>query len=1310
MDNSQNQSEDFLKYYKQTKQRVDIDIDLEKTSIIGLTKLTFIPKEINNIQNQDYILKLNAENIYIKSVYIIKKDEDIVNLTFKNTNPYYTKSYLEDLYQNIEEIESFRNVNRVEWEIRNAGNIIIKIPLKSLNDSNKIKLKIEYELMENNIGIVFQSFYEERIDTEHKICYTPNFYCNTSNWVPCIYDLKVQVYWRLYLFIPNDYMGYSSCKMIKIVQGKNNKKLIVNYSLEPITARNIGFIVLNEKIFTRISDNCNKSFLIVANENKKERIEKNLISNKLISTLYNFYDEFFDINETSTKSNLYIPTLIVFIPYLSFNTTNLNFKKFIKGKDENYFNIIKFPSLYIIPEKYLYNPQIPEMMKIQLRALSKIFITNYIGGLITESTFADFWLISGLESWLSNLFIGKAYGNSYIKGKVYKLILKFKKICKEGKEIHPLYTNNFSHPMELQLDNVSYLKSQIIFHLLEAQIEKIFVQKALKNIINERTIKGYNLSTEGLIKIFKKNCGNNLKPFMNLYVYKTGMLEIELKYSYNQKTNSIDIEIHQDQIAKKYYDSNPFFKLKEIDYDTINKLNKNIDIIDFRTKANRYFDILFNLNIIQTNGIEIMRDPHKIKLENEKENYVQNFPLISKIRKMPLKKREQDFIQDLITNTSISKIYANEDIEKIFTQNSILWIRVDPELTSLRVNKIKQQHILYEYIKIFRDADIVGQMESLNNIGKDKENYHNSLSILKTLIESNTVYYKIRQYALEIYIKIILKLKNENEYQFLIDYLDDCYNDILKNKTSLNYDTYYVMKEIIKYLGEYREDYFTQFYVLGLVTNSQIQNKIINKFLSILVSNELNTITGFDDSYVMSEILIGCSRLNLQENSLILLKKILKNLRVEKLKRSFNEVTIISSLQAFLNLMIRNDFYSNKNEFKSIINEILSEINYYINSECENYELNVFLNYFQIYLIYYKSKSYIEFTDRIRHFVLGENFNNTSKSVKISIDFNLEIISKIRALSFLFNTIDFSFNEPNEKIILLKCLKDILFSPQCYQRIDCKMLMEKAYLTTFKKQISLLGAGNNNFANVNFMHILNNNWANYAGKKYADEDWLYSFIHEEKNNSNGEDDNYSNEDSNETHSQVNLINNTQMNLIRKYQNKYKDDNYAILNCEINTDSKSLNQVIDDIIEKLLNHPLSNPFSYELNRQSLGNFYNQYMKVIERPIDLNTIKNNIDNNYYQTFSSFNSDVLLMFSNCKTFNAKGSELYNSGIQLEEYYKLMIAPIKRLKLSNNFNTSISIKVNLDNMDIDDRNENNINSIHNNNSNIIGIDIDSN
>ena len=87
---------------------------------------------------------------------------------------------------------------------------------------------------------------------------------------------------------------------------------------------------------------------------------------------------------------------------------------------------------------------------------------------------------------------------------------------------------------------VSYLKSKLVLHLLEAQVEKIFVQKALKNIINERSVKGYNISTETLIKIFRKNCGVNLKHFMNLWVYKTGMLEIELNYTYNQRTNTVD--------------------------------------------------------------------------------------------------------------------------------------------------------------------------------------------------------------------------------------------------------------------------------------------------------------------------------------------------------------------------------------------------------------------------------------------------------------------------------------------------------------------------------------------------------------------------------------------------------------------------------------------------------------------------------------------------------------------------------------------------------------------------------------------------
>ena len=86
-------------------------------------------------------------------------------------------------------------------------------------------------------------------------------------------------------------------------------------------------------------------------------------------------------------------TSIIFIPYLLFNVPSENFIKFVKLKEDNYLNFIKFPYLYILPEKYIYNESVPEISKFQLRTISKIFINNYIGGLIIEKTYADFWII-----------------------------------------------------------------------------------------------------------------------------------------------------------------------------------------------------------------------------------------------------------------------------------------------------------------------------------------------------------------------------------------------------------------------------------------------------------------------------------------------------------------------------------------------------------------------------------------------------------------------------------------------------------------------------------------------------------------------------------------------------------------------------------------------------------------------------------------------------------------------------------------------------------------------------------------------------
>ena len=1380
MINLPQENENFLKYFTQTKQRIDLNLDMNSQNVIGLTKLTFESKNEIFEEIPEFLnLNLNAENIQINAIKLennskMEKDiqensgrggrgfpprksfannQNLIPLGFKYSTTADFKNYLENLYESIEELESFKNLNRVEWEIRQKGNLAIKIPKQYLIDKNrdlniininaitssksndnsdkinnnedqniinknnlihKIKIIINYKLIEKSIGIIFQEFYESRTDTSYTICYTPNFYFNTQSWIPCIYKLDLQIYWSLYLYIPDNYMAYTSCLLSQIAKDPKGRKLIISKCNEPTAARNIGFISLHDKLFIRYFDPSNKNFFIVANESKKEKIEKNLINNKLIGTLYNYYDEFFDVNEINIKSNLNTPTVVVFIPYLSINCPSIGFKKFLKLKDEYYFSFIKFPSLYILPEKFIYTQTVPEISKIEIRMLSKLFITNYIGGLIIEKNYADFWIINGLESWLSSLFLNKVFDNCYIKAKLYQYILKFRKICKAGKETFPLYTNNFSHPIEVQLNHIYDLKSKIIFHLIESQVEKVFIQKALKNIINERNKKGYNISTEYLIKIFRKNCGLNLKHFMDLYVYKTGMFELSLDYTYSQKTNSIDIKISQKQIAKYYYEKHPYFYLENIDIDFLNKVGKNIQVIDYRTKPNRYFDVSINLNILQTNGIEIMRDSHKIKLESDKENYSQNFPLISKIRKTDLKKREQEFIQDLIDNTGINKIYSNDEIEKIFTQNSVLWLRVDSDLSSLHVNKINQQHILYEYIKLFRDGDYIGQMESLYNIGKSEQNYDKTLKILRTLIEYPNIYYKVRQYAIKIYIKILLKLKNEDEYQFLLDMLDDCYNELLKNKTNLNIETYYVMKEIVKYLGEYKETNFNQFYTVGLVTNSTMQNKIIDKFLAILFSNELNTITGYDNCYIMSDILISSSKLNLQEKSNFLLKKILKNLRIEKLKRSVNEITIISTLYALINLLIRNKFFimKEKTKFNEILNEIFQEINYYINNDTENYELRVFLEYFHIFMIFYKSQNFSEFSSKILNFVLEEQSdinspqnnieNDDNHNESFSAKKNFTIITKIKALSHFFEENTIYFDSIEDKIIFLSSIKKILFSQICYLRGDCRLIMQDLYQKFFNQETTKRLAESNNHTS-SFLSKMNKNFLNFASKPYADDDWLYTFINEDRASvASDEDDNNEQDDMSNDTFRLGGINGINSMQIKKFRQKYKDDEYALNNLEINLD-KHFNELLLEIIDKLWGHPVSEPFTYELNEETLGDLYKQYMDIIKTPIDLDTIKKKVIRNGYDSFNNFNKDINLMFNNCRLFNERGSPLYIQGIHLEEYYKLITTPLKKTKLINknyqsNYNDkTIIIEKNLNSeskMMIEEEKSNNINN----------------
>ena len=83
MDKENKENNNLLDYYTQTKQRVDLNIDMNNQKIITQTKLTFILKDEKQT-NKDEIsealyLYLNAENIFINNIKILKNDFEKIN-------------------------------------------------------------------------------------------------------------------------------------------------------------------------------------------------------------------------------------------------------------------------------------------------------------------------------------------------------------------------------------------------------------------------------------------------------------------------------------------------------------------------------------------------------------------------------------------------------------------------------------------------------------------------------------------------------------------------------------------------------------------------------------------------------------------------------------------------------------------------------------------------------------------------------------------------------------------------------------------------------------------------------------------------------------------------------------------------------------------------------------------------------------------------------------------------------------------------------------------------------------------------------
>jgi len=77
-----------------------------------------------------------------------------------------------------------------------------------------------------------------------------------------------------------------------------------------------------------------------------------------------------------------------------------------------------------------------------------------------------------------------------------------------------------------------------------------------------------------------------------------------------------------------------------------------------------------------------------------------------------------------------------------------------------------------------------------------------------------------------------------------------------------------------------------------------------------------------------------------------------------------------------------------------------------------------------------------------------------------------------------------------------------------------------------------------------------------------------------------------------------------------------------------------------------------PFREPVDWQSLGIF--DYPQIIKKPMDLGTVKKNIADRKYATITEAADDVRLVWTNCMTYNADGSDFFNLAKSLSKKWE--------------------------------------------------------
>jgi aminopeptidase N len=178
---------------------------------------------------------------------------------------------------------------------------------------------------------------------------------------------------------------------------------------------------------------------------------------------------------------------------------------------------------------------------------------QWFGDLVTCRDWSHLWLNEGFATYYSLLYDKELLGTDDFK---FRLHGNARGIFGNAKDTIPIVYQGYNNPME-QFSFRAYPKGGWVLHMLRSELGEDLFRKCVKTYLERHQYK--TVVTQDLVEIFEELSGRSLSQFFDQWVYLSGYPEITVKYSWDELTKQVKLNVTQTQMTNE---KRPFFKFK----------------------------------------------------------------------------------------------------------------------------------------------------------------------------------------------------------------------------------------------------------------------------------------------------------------------------------------------------------------------------------------------------------------------------------------------------------------------------------------------------------------------------------------------------------------------------------------------------------------------------------------------------------------------------------------------------------------------------------------------------------------------------